>query len=123
VTLNSTFYKNGWDRTRFFITEGRTTPLYLSDEDLLITRNNSRVRRLEAYKDDNTTEKLFLIYYDSKKLRFKNAIPVTYRYNIWFRVGERDGRPILGEPLIKIRDFDLPDERYDQESVKTTQPS
>jgi hypothetical protein len=64
-----------------------------------------------------------LIYCDSKKLRFKNTIPVTYRYNIWFRVGERDRHPILGEPLIKIHEFDLPDTRYDQEPVKTTKPS
>jgi hypothetical protein len=86
-----------------------------------------RVRRLEAYETDNTTGKPFYIYCNSNKLKSKNLISVTYQYNVWFKVGEREGHPILGELFLKICEFDLPDQRYDQDPapmpVETTRPS
>jgi hypothetical protein len=51
---------------------------YLTDEDLLQTRNNSRVRRLEMYETANAMGKPFYIYYNSNKLKSKGSIPVVY---------------------------------------------
>jgi hypothetical protein len=80
-------------------------PLYLSDEDLLETRTNSRVITLETNHQANQTGKPFQIYCPNSKGNTKGATPVLLRYNVWHRLSSKNKDPILGEPITEVHNY------------------
>jgi hypothetical protein len=85
-------------------------PLYLSDEDLLETRPNSRVVLIDKNHRSNRIGKTFQTYCLNGKENTKGAIPVLLRYSIWHRLSSKDKDLILGEPIPKVHDYDEDEE-------------
>jgi hypothetical protein len=94
VTLDSTFFKTADNVER--------PPLYLSDEDILETKPNSRVILIDKNHRSNRTGKMFQTYCPNGKENTKGAIPVLLRYSIWHRLSSKDKDPILGEPIPEV---------------------
>jgi hypothetical protein len=81
-------------------------PLYLSDEDILETKPNSRVILIDKNHRSNRTEKTFQTYCPNGIESTKGAIPVLLRYSIWHRLSSKDKDLILGEPIPEVHDYD-----------------
>jgi hypothetical protein len=81
-------------------------PLYLSDEDILETRLNSRVILIDKNHQLNQTGKTFQTYCPNGKESTKGAIPVLLRYGVWHRLSSKDKDPILGEPIPEVHNYD-----------------
>jgi hypothetical protein len=81
-------------------------PLYLSDEDILETKPNSRVILIDKNHRSNRTGKTFQTYCPNGKENTKGAIPVLLRYGVWHRLSSKDKDLILGEPIPEVHDFD-----------------
>jgi hypothetical protein len=81
-------------------------PLYLSDEDILETKPNSRITLIDKNHQSNRTGKTFQTYCLNGKENTKGAIPVLLRYGVWHRLSSKDKDPILGEPIPEVHDFD-----------------
>jgi hypothetical protein len=81
-------------------------PLYLSDEDILETKPNSRVVLIDNNHRSNRTGKTFQTYCPNGKESTKGAIPVLLRYSVWHRLSSKDKDPILGEPIPEVHEYD-----------------
>jgi hypothetical protein len=81
-------------------------PLYLSDEDILKTKPNSRITLIDKNHRSNRTGKTFQTYCPNGKESTKGAIPVLLQYGVWHRLSSKDKDPILGEPIPEVHDFD-----------------
>jgi hypothetical protein len=80
-------------------------PLYLSDEDILETKPNSRVILIDKNHRSNRIGKMFQTYCPNSKENTKGAIPVLLRYSVWHRLSSKDKDPILGEPIPKVHNY------------------
>jgi hypothetical protein len=81
-------------------------PLYLSDEDILETKPNSRVILINKNHRSNRTGKTFQTYCPNSKENTKGAILVLLRYSVWHRLSSKDKDPILGEPIPEVHEYD-----------------
>jgi hypothetical protein len=81
-------------------------PLYLSDEDILETKPNSRIVLIDKNHRSNRTGKTFQTYCLNGKKSTKGAIPVLLRYGVWHRLSSKDKDLILGEPIPEVHNFD-----------------
>jgi hypothetical protein len=79
--------------------------LYLSDEDILETKPNSRVILINKNHQSNRTGKTFQTYCPNGKENTKGAIPILLRYSVWHRLSSKDKDPILGEPIPEVHDY------------------
>jgi hypothetical protein len=80
-------------------------PLYLSDEDILETKPNSRVILIDKNHQSNRTGKMFQTYCPNGKENTKGAIPVLLQYSVWHRLSSKDKDPILGEPIPEVHNY------------------
>jgi hypothetical protein len=80
--------------------------LYLSDEDILETKPNSRVTLIDKNHRSNKTGKTFQTYCPNGKENTKGAILVLLQYGVWHRLSSKDKDLILGEPIPEVHDFD-----------------
>jgi hypothetical protein len=85
--------------------EGRPL-LYLSDEEILETKPNSRVILIDKNHRSNRTGKTFQTYCPNNKESTKGAISVVLQYSIWHRLSSKNKDPILGEPIPKVHNYD-----------------
>jgi hypothetical protein len=81
-------------------------PLYLSDEEILEMKPNSRVILIDKNHRSNRTGKMFQTYCPNSKKSTKGAIPVVLRYSVWHKLSSKDKDPILGEPIPEVHDYD-----------------
>jgi hypothetical protein len=99
-------------------------PLYLSDEDILETRPNSRVVIIEKNHRSNQTGKTFQTYCPNSKESTKGAILVVLRYNVLHQLSSKDKNLILGEPITEVHDYNIDDSALNiqalGEALKTT---
>jgi hypothetical protein len=79
--------------------------LYLSDEDILETKPNSKVTLIDKNHQSNRTGKTFQTYCPNGKENTKGAIPVLLRYGVWHRLSSKDKDSILGEPIPEVHNF------------------
>jgi hypothetical protein len=98
--------------------------LYLSDEDILETRPNSRIVIIKKNHRSNQTGKTFQTYCPNGKESIKGAIPVVLQYNIWHQLSSKDKDPILGEPITEVHNYDIDESALDVralgEALETT---
>jgi hypothetical protein len=92
-------------------------PLYLSDEDILETRVNSRVVIIKKNHRSNQTGKTFQTYCPNGKESTKGAIPVVLQYNIWHQLSSKDKGPILEEPITEVHDYDIDKSALDVQAL------
>ena len=81
----------------------------LTPEELLVTRSNSRITRVEIYNTLNKIEKLFQVFCKKDDLNPSKGIPVTLHNGVWHKLtrGSHKETLTLGEPVSSVHDFDI----------------
>jgi hypothetical protein len=90
----------------------------LSDEQLLVTRPNRRITRLEKYASANKSGRTLQVLYRDDKLRKING-PVCLYENTWWAVktSKRTGKVILQEPIPYAHNYDIPEPKDAEEEL------
>ena len=87
----------------------------LTPEELLATRPNSRITRVEVYNRLNKIGKPFQVFCNKDDLNPNKGIPVTLHNGVWHKLtrGSRKETLALGEPALSIHNFDVTIESTD----------
>ena len=88
----------------------------LSTEELLISKPNSRILKVEAYVSGNKLGKPFLTFAVTNKLKLDKSIPVVLINDIWHNLIIKDKKAYAHQPYPSVHDYDLPEGRGRQRS-------
>src|SRR3979490_844054 len=97
----------------------------LTNEELIQTRPNRRVIRVETYNSYNKKGKPFQVLFKDETLSHKGATPVTIYEGVWWylKKGSSKTEFALSEPVPSLHDFDLTIEASDVDApVQTHTP-
>ena len=112
MTLDSTFYNitaSSSSVDTIELTE-------LSAEELLISKPNSRILKVEAYISGNKLERLFLTFAVTDKRKLDKSILVALINGIWHNLIIKDKRGYAHQPYPSVHDYNLPEEGSRQRS-------
>ena len=92
--------------------------VHLTDDELRVTKPNSRIEIYETYRKDNPINRPIQVFYTDKQRVKKKSIPVALVRGLWHRVeiNRQERTTILAEPLPSIHDFDF-EIRTDQQTL------
>ena len=88
----------------------------LSTEELLISKPNSRILKVEAYVAGNKLGKPFLTFAVTNERKLDKSIPVVLVDGIWHNLVIKDKRGYAHQPYPSVHDYDLPEEGSRQRS-------
>jgi hypothetical protein len=97
----------------------------LTNEELIQTRPNRRVVRIETYNSYNKKGKPFQVLCKDESLNHKGATPVTIYKGVWWylKKGSNKTEFALSKPVPSLHDFDLTIEASDIDApVQTHTP-
>ncbi len=83
--------------------------LELSSEELLISKPNSRILKVEAYVSGNKLGKPFLTFAVTDELKLDKSIPVVLKNGIWHNLIIKDKRGYAHQPYPSVHNYDLPE--------------
>src|SRR6266576_254957 len=81
----------------------------LSAEELLISKPNSRILKVEAYVSGNKLGKPFLTFAVTDELKLNKSIPVVLRNGVWHNLIIKDKKGYAHQPYPSVHDYDLPE--------------
>src|SRR6266576_5037559 len=81
----------------------------LSAEELLISKPNSRILKVEAYISGNKLGRPFLTFAVTDELKLDKSIPVILRNRVWHNLIIKDKRGYTHQPYPSVHDYDLPE--------------
>src|SRR6266576_512670 len=81
----------------------------LSAEELLISKPNSRILKVEAYVSGNKLGRPFLTFAVTDKLKLDKSILVILRNGVWHNLIIKDKRGYAHQPYPSVHDYDLPE--------------
>src|SRR6266576_1431359 len=87
----------------------------LSTEELLISKPNLRILKVEAYVSVNKLGRPFLTFAVTDELKLDKSIPVVLKNKVWHNLIIKDKRGYAHQPYPSVHDYDLP-ERVRQKS-------
>ena len=87
----------------------------LSTEELLISKPNLRILKVEAYISGNKLGRPFLTFAITDELKLDKSILVVLRNRVWHNLIIKDKRGYAHQPYLSVHDYDLP-ERTRQKS-------
>ena len=92
--------------------------MHLTDDELRVTKPNSRIEIYETYRKDNPINRSIQVFYMDKQRSKKKSIPVALVRGLWHRIeiNRQERTTILAEPLPSIHDFDF-EIRTDQQTL------
>ncbi len=79
----------------------------LSAEELLISKPNSRILKVEAYVSGNKLGRPFLTFAVTDELKLNKSIPVVLRNGVWHNLIIKDKRGYAYQPYPSVHDYDL----------------
>src|SRR5712671_5041750 len=87
----------------------------LTNEELIQTRPNRRVLRIETYNSNNKKGKPFQVLCKDELLNYKGAVPVTIYNGVWWTLKKGSSKIefALAEPVPSLHNFDLTIEASD----------
>ena len=88
----------------------------LSAEELLISKPNSRILKVEAHVAGNRLGKPFLTFAVTDELKLDKSIPVVLINGIWHNLIIKDRKGYTHQPYPSVHNYDLPEEGRRQRS-------
>src|SRR6266700_2269865 len=79
----------------------------LSAEELLISKPNSRILKVEAYVSGNKLGKPFLTFAITDELKLDKSILVVLRNRVWHNLIIKDKRGYVHQPYPSMHDYNL----------------
>src|SRR6266566_8289179 len=81
----------------------------LSTEELLISKPNSRILKVEAYVSRNKLGRPFLTFAVTDELKLDKSILVVLRNGVWHNLIIKDKRGYTHQLYPSVHDYDLPE--------------
>src|SRR6266576_4397259 len=81
----------------------------LSAEELLISKPNLRILKVEAYVSGNKLGRPFLTFAVTDKLKLDKSIPVVLRNGVWHNLIIKDKRGYAHQPYPSMHNYDHPE--------------
>ncbi len=88
----------------------------LSAEELLKSKPNSRILKVEAYVSGNKLGKPFLTFAVTNERKLDKSIPIALINGVWHNLIIKDKRGYAHQPYPSVHDYDLPEEGSRQQS-------
>ncbi len=110
---------NGGDiRLNFLIKTASSLKIYLTPEQIVQQKPNSRMVYIDANHQRNSLGIPFLVYCATSKLKLdKNVLKVCLYNGIWHIILSDGKRPYLVEPAPSIHNYNIDDNPLDEQSA------
>src|SRR6266849_2621385 len=120
MRLVYTCFSGGDIRLNFLIKTASSSKIYLTPEQIVQQKPNSRVVYIDENHSRNSLGIAFLVYCSTSELKLdKSVLKVCLYDGIWHTISSDGKKPYLVGPAPSIHDYDLDDNPIDEQSASS----
>src|SRR6266849_2269951 len=120
MRLVYTCFSGGDIRLNFLIKTASSSKIYLTPEQIVQQKPNSRMVYIDTSHSRNSLGIPFLVYCASSELKLdKNILKVCIYNGVWHTISSDGKRPYIVGPTPSIHNYDLDDNPIDEQSASS----